>query len=68
MILLFLIIYLIGCIFAFIMLIYNESRYGTLTAFDLMTNAVISVSSWCIVICEFPTTIKEIKNAINWDK
>jgi hypothetical protein len=50
----------IGYMFAFIMLIYNESKYSSLTKFSLFTNIIISLSSWLIVICEFPETIKNI--------
>ena len=53
-----LVIYIIGYILAFIMLVYNESRYSNLTKFDLITYASMSLISWLIVICELPTTIK----------
>lgn len=57
---LFLIIYFCGYILAFILLVYNESRYGNLNKFDLITYAVMASPSWLIVICELPIFIRNI--------
>lgn len=57
---LFLIIYIIGYILAFTLLVYNESRYSEITKFDLITYAVMALPSWLIVIYELPTFITNI--------
>ena len=53
-------IYIIGYILAFIVLVYNESRYSFLNKFDLITYAVMASPSWLIVICELPAFIRSI--------
>lgn len=60
---LFLIIYIVGYIIAFIMLMHNEKSICiNITKIDLITNAFMAVPSWLIVICELPTFIKKVNN------